>query len=267
MSTAKRIFKRNSHNSFFKALAGFGRALNRLYENRNHDVHSNGELTLLKKLAKHDPSVIIDGGANIGKYSLVVHQLISEAVIYSLEPVKNTYKLLKENIGENEHIIPVEKGLYNTNCTREINLFPSHTHSSLFAIEGLAKKPSEKQTIKLIKGDDFMKEYKLDEIDLLKLDLEGAEFDALLGFEEHLNKGKIKMIQFEYGYINITTKKLLIDFYNFFESKGYIVGKIFPKTVEFRKYQFKYEDFLGPNYIAVKKSETGLIELLERKKF
>lgn len=73
------------------------------------------------------------------------------------------------------------------------------------------------------------------------------------------------MIQFEYGYINITTKKLLIDFYNYFESKGYMVGKIFPKYVEFRKYEFKHEDFLGPNFIAVKKTETELIKLLIEK--
>ena len=44
-------------------------------------------------------------------------------------------------------------------------------------------------------------------IDLLKLDLEGAEYDALLGFEESIKKGIIKIIQFEYGYINITTKE------------------------------------------------------------
>ena len=58
---------------------------------------------------------------------------------------------------------------------------------------------------------------------------------------------------------------MLIDFYNFLESKNYIVGKIFPKTVEFRKYEFKYEDFIGPNFIAVKKSETELIKSLSNK--
>ena len=86
-----------------------------------------------------------------------------------------------------------------------------------------------------------------------------------MGFEEHIDKAAIKMIQFEYGYINISTKVLLFDFYNFFESKGYMLGKIFPKTVDFRKYEFKYEDFLGPNFIAVKKTEKNLIQLLTNK--
>lgn len=105
-----------------------------------------------------------------------------------------------------------------------------------------------------------MKENNISHIDLLKMDIEGAEFDALYGFEKSLAGGKIKAIQFEYGYINITTKKLLIDYYNLFESHDYILGKIFPKNVEFRKYDFKYEDFIGPNFIAVKKSEIELIK-------
>lgn len=265
MLKAKRLFKKNTHNKLFKALAGFGRALNRMYENRNHDLYSNGELTVLKKLSKLNPSVIIDGGANIGGYSLVTNQLMPNALIYSFEPVKSTFEKLKENVKGFNNIIPIEKGLYNKNCTKEINIFTSDTHSSLFDIQGLSYKPIQKQTIALIKGDDFIDNYKISEIDLLKIDVEGAEYDVLQGFEKHIQNGKIKMIQLEYGYINITTKKLLIDYYNFFESKGYIIGKIFPKSVEFRKYEFKYEDFLGPNFIAVKKTEIELINLLMRK--
>ncbi|WKV13568.1 FkbM family methyltransferase [Marivirga harenae] len=265
MSSVKRIFKKNTHNRLFKALAGFGRALNRLYENRNHDLHSNGEYTILKKISKLNPAVIIDGGANIGKYSLVCKELMPNTLIYSLEPVKDTFKLLSQNVRAHTNMVPVQKGLYKTNTSKEINIFNSNTHSSLVDIQGLSYESTQKQTIELIKGDDFMRNQNINEVDLLKIDVEGAEFDALVGFDEHISNGKIRMIQFEYGYINITTKKLLIDFYNYFESKGYLLGKIFPKTVEFRKYEFKYEDFLGPNFIAVKKTETDLINLLKNR--
>jgi hypothetical protein len=116
----------------------------------------------------------------------------------------------------------------------------------------------------LVSGDDFIKENNIDSIDFLKLDVEGAEFDALLGFEKAIKSGIVKLIQFEYGYINISTKKLLIDYYQFFESHGYLVGKVYPKNVEFRDYHFKHEDFIGPNFVAVKKSETALINLLSK---
>ena len=263
--TVKRFFKRNTHNTFFKALAGFGRVLNRLYENRNHDVYSNGELTILKKISKLSPSVIIDGGANIGSYSLLINETNPNTQIYAFEPVKSTYNKLKENTSHINNIVPIEKGLYKNNCSKEINLFSSDTHSSIFDIQGLEYASTEKQSIELIKGDDFLKNHKIKTVDFLKIDVEGSEYDAILGFEEHIDKGAIKMIQFEYGYINISTKVLLLDFYNFFESKGYMLGKIFPKTVDFRKYEFKYEDFLGPNFIAVKKTEKNLIQLLTNK--
>ncbi len=264
MSEAKRIFKRNSHNSFFKGLAGFGRALNRLYENRNHDIYSNGELTVLKKISKTNPSVIIDGGANVGDYSLMVTHTIPKCKIYAFEPVKSTFHKLTENVREYSLIHPIMSGLFGENCTMEINLFKADEHSSLYDIQGLPEKSNQKETIKLIRGDDFMQDKNIDTIDFLKLDIEGAEYDALLGFENCIKNGKVNAIQFEYGYINITTKKLLIDYYNFFEANDYVVGKIFPKTVEFRKYDFIYEDFIGPNFIAVKKSETKLIESLRK---
>jgi len=265
MSGLKRIFKENTHNTVFRALAGFGRSLNRLYENRNHDLLSNGESVVLKKISKFNPSVLIDGGANVGDYSVLVNTIIPGCKVYSFEPVEATFRQLILNKKNIDNIIPVQKGLYKENCSREINLFNSNEHSSIYDIRGLESGSEGKQTIELVRGDDFLKENNISEVDFLKLDIEGAEFDALIGFRDSINKGRIKAVQFEYGYINITTKKLLIDYYAFFESNNYIVGKIFPKTVEFREYDFKYEDFIGPNFIAVKKTDTELIDLLRRK--
>lgn len=265
MLKVKRFFKRNSHNNFFKALAGFGRALNRFYENRNHDIYSNGELVVLKKISMFNPSVIIDGGANIGNYSLRVNEICPSALIYSFEPVKHTFEILKKNVENHNNIIPIDRGLYKENCRRTIHVFKSNTHSSLFDFERRVSKSIEQQKIELIRGDDFISDYEINEVDFLKMDLEGAEYDALLGFEQSIMNDKIKVIQFEYGQVNIHTKKLLVDFYDFLESNGYVIGKVFPKIVEFREYDFLYEDFLGPNFIAVKKSEFELIDALKRK--
>lgn len=265
MATPKQIFKRNSHNPFFKVLAGFGRALNRLYENRNHDIYSNGELTILKKLALMNPSVIVSGGANIGKYALYANQLIPECRIYAFEPVKSTYHELVKNTRDSCNIVPVNKGLYKDSCMREMHIFASHTHASLVNIQGLPYNPQGMDTVGLVTGDSFMAEKKITKIDFLKIDIEGSEYDALEGFEKSFEEGLIRAVQFEYGYINISTKRLLIDFYRFFEKYNYILGKIFPKTVEFREYSFKYEDFLGPNFIAVQRNDQELIDLLIHK--
>ena len=265
MSTLKRFFKQNTHNSFFKALAGLGRSLNRLYENRNHDIYSNGEITVLKKIATMNPTLIIDGGANVGDYSVMANQIMPDCTIYAFEPVEATFQHLLSNIKDLKNVVPIKKGLFKENCELSINLFASNEHSSIYDIEGLPQSSNQKQTIELVRGDDFMRNQNIASVDFLKLDVEGAEYDALLGFETAIKNGAIKAVQFEYGYINISTKKLLIDYYTFFEANGYVLGKVFPKIVEFRKYHFKYEDFIGPNFIAVKKTETALIKMLSNR--
>ena len=209
--------------------------------------------------------IIVDGGANTGDYSLSINKFIPNCKIYSFEPVESTFRQLVDNVKDCQNVIPLKKGLFKENCFKEINVFNSHAHCSLYDIEGLHYHPSQKLVIELVRGDDFMKKNKIDHIDFLKLDIEGSEFDALKGFEDSIKRANIKAIQFEYGYINISTKRLLIEYYKFFESNGYVIGKIFPKQVEFRKYEFKYEDFLGPNFIAVSKSESRLIDLLSQK--
>jgi len=67
------------------------------------------------------------------------------------------------------------------------------------------------------------------------------------------------MIQFEYGYISILTKKLLVDFYELLTPLGFEIGKLTPQGVQFKNYQLWDEDFKGPDYIAVHKSCPQLI--------
>jgi len=265
MGILKRYFKRKSHSPIFKVLAGFGRSLNRFYENRNHDIYSNGELVVLKKLAKSNPKTLFDGGANVGKYSKQLIKFMPDSSIYAFEPVKTTFVILTENLKNKGKVITINKGFYKENCSKEINIFDSNTHSSLYEKDGFNYSPNSKTNIELIKGDDFLIENNITDLDFLKIDIEGAEYDALMGFKKHIAEGAIKIIQFEYGYLNISSKKLLIDFYQFFELHNYKVGKIFPEIVEFRKYDLKYEDFLGPNYVAVHNSEIELIKRLSTK--
>lgn len=263
----KKLYKINSHNKITGALAGFGRAMNRLYENRNHNIESNGEVTVLKKLARTNPQCIFDVGANIGEYSIATSQICKDAKIYAFEPIKSTFSILKENLKsyQNENIFLVNKGLSSKTRKENFNIYPSHAHASAYDIKGLGYNKENKETVELMAGSEYAKDNNIDHIDFLKIDVEGGEMDVLLGFRSFLENKQISMVQFEYGYINITTKVLLADFHEFFEGFGYTLGKIYPKHVEFREYSFKHEDFIGPNFLAVDKKRQDLIDSLKHK--
>jgi FkbM family methyltransferase len=114
------------------------------------------------------------------------------------------------------------------------------------------------------RGDDYVAEHKIERIDLLKLDVEGAERLVLTGLAGALDAGRIEVIQFEYGKVAILTHFLLKDAYELLEAKGYTLGKLYPDHVDFRPYKLDDEDFLGPNYIAVRRARTDLVAALRR---
>ena len=267
MNPVKLFLKNNSHSLVVRLIAKLGISVNRFYENRNHDASCNGELNLLKRLSQLNPKVIFDVGANLGEYALLATNHCKEATIYSFEPVSKTFAILQQHLKENasQNIVQLNKGFYRENKKLEINIYPSPAHASLHVIKGLAYSVQAREEIELIAGDDFIRDNGFTKIDFIKMDIEGAEMDALIGLKSAFDKKIVRLIQFEYGYINVTTKNLLTDYYDFFKSYDYIVGKIYPKYVDFREYSFYHEDFIGPNFVAVHKYDKELISILSKR--
>lgn len=105
---------------------------------------------------------------------------------------------------------------------------------------------------------------KIESIDILKIDVEGADHLVLKGFSKILEKNNIRLIQFEYGYTHGDAKFLMRDFYELFEGYGYIVGRLTKKGVKFEDWHYKMNDFKsGPNYVAIRKDDSQLKSLLK----
>lgn len=95
----------------------------------------------------------------------------------------------------------------------------------------------------------------------MKIDLKGMEYRVLSGFCDFLNK--VSVIQFQYGIFNISSKDLLIDFYNLLTKYGFVIGKIMPNCEMCESYHYSMEGFYGDNYLAVKSSNLSLIAKLQ----
>ena len=209
-------------------------------------------------------ATVFDVGANVGEYTLVAKQLNPSCRIYAFEIVPKTFSLLLENTKHLSQVVHVNKGLSDENGSLDIFIGGGSLTSTAFKIDADA---SHQRTYgstvecQAIKAADYIVSEEIARVDFVKIDTEGMDLRVIKGFEAHLDK--VSAIQFEYGIFNIASHDLLADFCDYLAKRNFVVGKIFPKKVEFFDYDFHMENFHGGNFIAVKRSEANLISALQ----
>ena len=88
-------------------------------------------------------------------------------------------------------------------------------------VEQRMRLQSTQVTIRTETLDGFLAREKVAQIDFLKIDTEGSEFDVLRGANAALAAGRIKLIQFEYGGTYRDAKITLEQVHAFFAQHGY----------------------------------------------
>lgn len=267
-----RRFMQDRYNPRVQALAGFFESALHGWKNRQYDVAVNGEAALLRRLAPFAPKVLFDVGANIGDWTLPALANIPGATIHAFEIADSTADEFARNIAPHAARVVLNRiGL--ADHAGEIMLYiapDTHTASSTLreaihasmATFGDTERPIEAVPARVTTGDLYMRERGIEHIDLLKIDVEGAEPAVLAGFAEAFGRGAISMVQFEYGQLSLLTRYLLADSARFFEERGFALGKLLPEGVAFKPFAIDDEDFIGPNYVACHRSRGDIIEAL-----
>jgi FkbM family methyltransferase len=231
------------------------------YHNADYDFESNGELFVLRCLARFPVTVVFDVGANIGDWTHAAATAFPDAAIYSFEICQETFKRLVERTAGLKGVHRVKTGLADREGT--VNL---HYYADVPALTTVLDFPhgyaSTQITEAITTGDQFCAVNGISHIDLLKIDVEGMDHLVLQGFEGLIQARGVDVIQFEYGQGNILSKFLLHDFCEFFSRRGYVVGKIFPNYVDFRDHAMADENFIGPNFLACRREKQAYIEAL-----
>ena len=186
----------------------------------NSTMEENGENWLMKKISESSLGfqTIFDCGAHHGKYSLDLLSVGYNGTIHSFEPNLSSFEIMKSNVREKgDEIVVNNFGLSSKKARVELfDYLESETgssHSSIYknAISGFDNKTKSKsQSIELKTLDMYMEENFVKEIDLLKIDTEGNEYEVLLGARKTLSNDKIKMIQFEIGVYEYTFKSVFL---------------------------------------------------------
>lgn len=236
-------------NPLARGVAKFCREYLRWFGNGSYNSTRNGEYWLVRALRAEGIRTVLDVGANVGTWAMMAAETLPEAQIYALEVVPATAQTLRTRTAAQPRIKCFDHGLSAETGTLSIHYNPAASTLSTFT-DYPHKGAGALVECRVIRGDEFLDREGIGTVDLLKLDVEGAEHLALEGLRDHLRARRIRFIQFEYGKVNILTHFLLRDFYKLFADHGYVVGKIFPDHVEFRDYDLADEDFLGPNFLA-----------------
>jgi FkbM family methyltransferase len=184
--------------------------------------------------------------------------------VHAFELVPETAEMLSQRFVHDVKVHVNGVGLLDVMDEKMVKHYPSAPSSS--SVAGFPHDiPFEEIPLPVTTGDHYCRECSLDHVDLLKVDAEGADHLVLRGFGDMFRERRIRTVQFEYGRAAIFSKFLLKDFYDFFSEHDMVVGKLFPGWVEFRPYDAWHdENFLGPNYVAVRTEDEETRALLSR---
>jgi len=230
-------------------------------EDRNH--YRNGEWWLQRALvnfylSQQNRLTVFDVGANNGIWALNLLKMGTSIDLHCFEPSEKTYEELVEALSPFVNVKTNMVGL--SKAENVVNFFENDAPDVTSYYQRFDAHIENTISVKLILGDSYVRLENIEEIDFLKIDIEGMEFDALLGFKRTLQEGRINVIQFEYGEFNIQSQKLLKHFYELLSD--YDIGKLYPNYVEFGRWHLDLENFKPANYIAVKKSNQQLVRML-----
>lgn len=160
---------------------------------------------------REESRVIIDCGANVGFSAVFFANKYPKAKIFALEPDENNFRFMQKNTAPYQTITCLNKAVWS----KAANLKLVDRGTGNWSLQTRAAKEGESNTVEGIGLKDLMEQYGLETIDLLKIDIEGAEKELFhSGFEDWLSKTKALAIELhaqEYPGITAVFQKALKD--------------------------------------------------------
>lgn len=142
-------------------------------------THQAAEDLVIKFLVRQG-DVAVDVGANIGWVTLQLGRLVgSSGVVFSFEPNKRIFKILLDNISQENNILAFDDAV--SNAPRTIRFF-SENRSDLSSVVDIEDDNfSNSDLVSATTIDALIELQDTKKLDFLKVDVEGHDYEALCG--------------------------------------------------------------------------------------
>ncbi len=192
------------------------------------------EISKLIRISLKPADVALDIGANIGLQSIRMSICVGNTgQVYAFEPLGYLQEKFNKNISLNKagNVKLFPFALSTIEREADFNVNRNSWNQGTFSI-GINSSGSETQHV-LIKVADELPEIKgLNRLDLVKIDVEGFEYQVLLGLKQALKKHKPRII-FEYdSNYWLSNGQNINDCFSFLNALGYTVYQITPVGCE-----------------------------------
>ncbi|WP_027368378.1 FkbM family methyltransferase [Desulfocurvibacter africanus] len=171
-------------------------------------------------LGLSESPVVLDVGANVGKYSRLVKKCKPNAAVYAFEPHPESYATLSASAAE------MDFEAFNLGMSDAEGALPifdyadahGSSHATLYkdVIEKNFGKPSASRQVRLTTLDSFLAEKRLECATLLKIDTEGHELQVLRGARESILAGRFGVVQIEFNEMNVYSSTFFKDIIDIF---------------------------------------------------
>lgn len=128
--------------------------------------------------------IIIDGGANIGMSSLYYYSKYPRARIYAIEPVAENVDLLRSNLSGLPYIDISQIALWEESKELILNISSCVRYNSVLNIDEKCRP----RRVKALSLSDWLDEKHIVKVDVLKLNVEGAEVSAIKGLGKRIKE-------------------------------------------------------------------------------
>ncbi len=230
-----------------------------LEHGQSASVSQNGEWRFLQGWLRlqaeqgRERLVVLDCGANNGGYSKALLEIAAQTQappleLFLFEPQPDLQATIRQNLPQLPEGAIIEAGVSSSDGTAILNRPASgSTHASLYQRD---ERFTDHVEIPLVRLDSFLQKRGIAQVDLLKLDVEGHELEALKGLGEFCHPDKTKVIQFEYGATTLDANSNLKSLFDHLNGRGYQVTKIVPKGLSPRSYKPWLETYQYSNFVA-----------------